>query len=118
MSKEGMLNPEEYTVVKSHARLGHDLCKSFSLLSGALPIIKYHHERMDGRGYPEGLKGEKIPLLARIISVIDVYDTLVRRRPFRPAFSQEESARILRNESEKGMWDRKLVREFLEMIEK
>lgn len=118
MSKEGMLNPEEYTVVKSHARLGHDLCKSFSLLDGALPIIKHHHERMDGRGYPEGLKGEKIPLLARIISVIDVYDTLVRRRPYRPAFSPEESARILRTESEKGMWDRKLVREFLEMIEK
>jgi response regulator RpfG family c-di-GMP phosphodiesterase len=117
VSKVGMLSPEEYTVVKSHARLGHDLCKTFSYLKDALPIIKHHHERMDGKGYPEGLKGEKIPLLARIVSVIDVYDTLIRRRPYRPAFSPEESARILRSEAEKGMWDRKIVDEFLRMIE-
>jgi response regulator RpfG family c-di-GMP phosphodiesterase len=117
ISKERMLTPEEFTVVKSHTRLGYDLCRAFSMLDGALPIIKHHHERMDGRGYPEGLKGVKIPFLARIISVIDVYDTLIRRRPYRPAFQPEEAVRILRSEGEKGLWDKALVKEFLGMVE-
>jgi len=117
ISREGMLSTEEFMVVKSHPRLGHDLCRAFSMLDKALPIIKHHHERMDGKGYPEGLKGEKIPLLARIVSVVDVYDTLLRRRPYRHAFPREEAVRILRAEAKKGMWDQKIVDEFLEMIE-
>jgi len=117
VSSEKMLSAEEFMIVKSHPKLGYDLCRSFSILSSALPIIKHHHERMDGKGYPEGLKGYKIPFPARIVSVIDVYDTLTRRRPYRPAFSGEEAARILRYESENGMWDKKIVQEFLKMIE-
>ena len=117
VAKEGMLSAEEFTVVKSHPRLGYDLCRAFTMLDCALPIIKHHHERMDGKGYPEGLKGDNIPILARIVSVVDVYDTLIRRRPYRPAFSAEDSARILRTESQKGMWDQKIVNDFLDMIE-
>jgi response regulator RpfG family c-di-GMP phosphodiesterase len=117
VAKEGMLSAEEFTVVKSHPRLGYDLCQAFTMLDSALPIIKHHHERMDGKGYPEGLKGDKIPLLARTVSVVDIYDTLTRRRPYRPAFSSEEAARILRSESESGMWDQKIVDEFLKMID-
>ena len=117
VAKEGMLSAEEFTVVKSHPRLGYDLCRAFTMLDSALPIIKHHHERMDGKGYPEGLKGDNIPVLARTVSVVDVYDTLTRRRPYRPAFSGEEAARILRSESEEGMWDMKIVEEFLKMIE-
>lgn len=117
VAKEGMLSAEEFTVVKSHPRLGYDLCRAFTMLDSALPIIKHHHERMDGKGYPEGLKGNMIPLLARTISVVDIYDTLTRRRPYRPAFSREEAARILRSESESGMWDQKIVNDFLDMIE-
>jgi response regulator RpfG family c-di-GMP phosphodiesterase len=117
VTKEGMLTAEEFTVVKSHPRLGYDLCQAFKMLDNALPIIKHHHERMDGKGYPEGLKGDNIPILARIVSVVDIYDTLTRRRPYRPAFSGEESARILRLEAESGMWDMKIVEEFLKMIE-
>ncbi len=116
VAKEGMLTAEEFTVVKSHPKLGYDLCKAFTMLEKALPIIKHHHERLDGNGYPEGLKGEKIPLIAKTVSVVDVYDTLIRRRPYRPAFSPEEAARILRSESESGMWDGKIVNEFLKMI--
>jgi putative two-component system response regulator len=104
-------------VVKSHARLGHDLCRAFSMLDSSLPVIKHHHERMDGKGYPEGLRGEKIPLVARIVSVVDVYDTLIRRRPYRPAFSLEESARIVQSEAKKGLWDPAIVDEFLKMID-
>lgn len=117
VAKEGMLSSEEFMVVKSHPRLGYDLCRAFTMLESALPIIKHHHERMDGKGYPEGLKGDNIPLLARTVSVIDVYDTLTRHRPYRPAFSVEESARILRSESESGMWDGKIVEAFLKMID-
>ncbi|UCG38484.1 MAG: response regulator [bacterium] len=117
ITKEGMLSAEEFTIVKSHARLGYDLCRAFSMLDSALPIIKHHHERMDGEGYPEGLRGEKIPLIARIVSVVDVYDTLTRRRPYRPAFSPEESGQILRSEAEKGLWDGAITEEFLKMLE-
>jgi response regulator RpfG family c-di-GMP phosphodiesterase len=116
MVKKDMLTAEEFMVVKSHPRLGYDLCQAFSMLDGALPIIKHHHERIDGKGYPEGLRGDNIPLLARIVSVVDVYDTLGRSRPYRPAFTAEESARILRQEAEKGMWDEKIVAAFLKMI--
>jgi len=117
VAKEGMLSAEEFMVIKSHPKLGYELCRAFTMLDSALPIIKHHHERTDGKGYPEGLKGDNIPFLARIVSVVDVYDTLIRRRPYRPAFSAEESARILRSESEKGMWDVKIVDQFLKMIE-
>jgi len=118
VSKEGMLSPEEFTVVKSHTRLGYDLCRVFTMLDKVLPIIKYHHERMDGKGYPDGLKGDKIPLLVRTVTVVDIYDTLIRRRPYRNAFSPEEAADILRSETEKGMWDRRITKEFLKMVEK
>jgi putative nucleotidyltransferase with HDIG domain len=117
VSNEGMLSAEEFTIVKSHARLGYDLCRSFTMLSSSLPIIKHHHERIDGKGYPEGLKGEKIPLLARIVSVVDVYDTLTQRRPYRPAFTGEEAISILRSEAEEGMWDLRITKEFLKMLE-
>ena len=116
-ASEEMLSPEEFTIVKSHTRLGYDLCRSFTMLQNALPIIKHHHERLDGKGYPEGLKGHNIPFLARIVAVVDVYDTLTRRRPYRPAFSPEEAASILRSESEEGMWDLDIAEEFLEMLE-
>jgi putative nucleotidyltransferase with HDIG domain len=117
VAKEGMLSAEEFTIVKSHPRLGYDLCKTFTMLENTLPIIKHHHERLDGKGYPEGLRGNKIPLLARIISVVDVYDTLLRRRPYRPAFLCEEAAQILRRESNEGMWDPDITKEFLGMVE-
>ncbi|MGD8352685.1 MAG: HD-GYP domain-containing protein, partial [Pseudomonadota bacterium] len=117
VAKEGMLSAEEFTIVKSHPRLGYDLCKTFTMLENTLPIIKHHHERLDGKGYPEGLRGDNIPLLARIISVVDVYDTLIRRRPYRPAFPSEEAAQILRRESAEGMWDARITREFLGLVE-
>lgn len=114
--KEGMLSAEEFMIIKSHPRMGHDLFKPFTILRGALPIIMHHHERMDGKGYPEGLRGEKIPLLARIVSVVEVYDSLTGKRPFRPAFPPDEARWILLDETRKGMWDRQVVDAFLEMI--
>lgn len=115
LSKTRMLTSEEHAIVKSHSRLGIDLCSGFSIMEPALPVIKHHHERMDGRGYPEGLRGDGIPLTARIVSVVDVYDTLTRRRPYRPAFSEDEAVRILMSEAQKGMWDPGIVEHFVQM---
>ena len=118
LSKSRMLTAEEFAITKSHPRLGFDLCNGIGILEPALPIIKYHHERMDGKGYPEGLRGDKIPLLARIIAVPDVFDTLIRRRPYRPAFPVEEASKIVMSEAEKGMWDINIAKQFLEMIQR
>jgi len=117
LNKQGMLNPEEYAVVKSHPKVGYNLCRDIPFLEGALPLIKHHHERIDGSGYPEGLTGDQIPLLVRLLTVVDVHDSLLTGRTYREGFDSEEASRILMNESDKGMWDGYLVGEFMEMIE-
>ncbi|UCF31475.1 MAG: response regulator [bacterium] len=116
LHKPGMLDPEEYAVVKSHPKIGYNLCCGIPFLEPSLPIIKHHHERMDGGGYPEGLNGEQIPLLTRIVSVVDVYDSLQMDRTYRRAFNCQEAQDILLSESEKGLWDSYIVEEFIEMI--
>lgn len=116
LQKKGMLNPEEYAVVKSHPKVGYNLCQGIPFLEGALPIIKNHHERMDGGGYPEGLNGEQVPLLTRIVSVVDVYDSLMMDRAYRPGFDSREALEILVSESQRGMWDSYVVEEFVEMV--
>ncbi len=116
LHKTGMLDPEEFAVIKSHPKVGYNLCCDIPFLEPALPIIKHHHERMDGGGYPEGLNGEQIPLLTRIVSVVDVYDSLMMERAYRPGFKSKEALDILMVESEKGMWDNYVVGEFVEMI--
>jgi len=82
----------------------------------ALPAIRWHHEKLDGSGYPDGLKGDKIPLTARILAVVDVYDALTTTRPYRSEFSQEKSFEILKDESKKGWWDLDLVNLFIKLI--
>jgi response regulator RpfG family c-di-GMP phosphodiesterase len=117
LNKQGMLNPEEYAVVKSHPKVGYNLCCEIPFLEGALPLIKHHHERIDGGGYPEGLTGDQIPHLVRLLTVVDVHDSLLAARTYREGFDSEEASRILMSESDKGMWDGYLVGEFMEMIQ-
>jgi putative two-component system response regulator len=76
-----------------------------------LPIIRYHHEKLDGSGYPDGLKGEEIPLTARILQTVDIYDALTTSRPYRTALSPKETFTIMRKEAERGWWDGALVDE-------
>ncbi|GBE15701.1 MAG TPA: response regulator [Proteobacteria bacterium] len=116
LKKRGMLDPEEYAVMKSHPKVGSAIVREIPFLADALPIIKLHHERADGGGYPEGLVGDQIPLLSRIVTVVDIYDSLITSRSYRPRFSREEAADILLNESEQGMWDSYLVDQFMRMI--
>lgn len=96
LKKPGKLTPEEFEIMKSHTLLGADLLRSAGLNEMACNIALSHHERWDGKGYPRGLAGEAIPLEARIVTVVDVYDALRTKRCYKAAFSFEESCRILR----------------------
>ncbi|HUJ93809.1 MAG TPA: HD domain-containing phosphohydrolase [Terriglobales bacterium] len=106
--KPGRLTRAERTVMQRHPVVGERICaplKSFQLV---LPIIRHHHEKMDGSGYPDGLKGEEIPLTARVLQVVDVYDALTTERPYKPALPQAEAFEVMRKETRKGWWDPKV----------
>jgi putative two-component system response regulator len=83
--------------------------KSFRLV---LPIIRHHHEKLDGSGYPDGLKGDQIPLTARILQVTDIYDALTTDRPYRAALSREAALETMREEARRGWWDLSLIDKF------
>ena len=93
--KPGPLTPEERHIVQRHSIVGEGICaplKSFQLV---LPIIRHHHEKMNGTGYPDGLKGEEIPLTARVLQIVDVYDALTTTRPYKSALGVSEASIIL-----------------------
>ncbi len=113
--KPGKLNDEEWAVVKRHPTISSDILSSLKLLHAELPVVRHHHERFDGKGYPDGLKGENIPLYARILALADAYDAMTSARPYRNAPSKEDAIR----EIEKGrgtQFDPKLADIFLEVI--
>jgi putative two-component system response regulator len=114
--KAGKLTAQEWEIMKSHAERGERICSSMRSLAPVLPIIRHHHERWDGSGYPDGLKGEEIPLLARILQLADIYDALTTARPYKPAFSSEEAVQILKSEAERGWRDPALVATFSEIL--
>jgi putative nucleotidyltransferase with HDIG domain len=84
LEKPGTLTEEEWVVVKRHSEIGAQMIEPLESLSGALPVVRHHHERLDGTGYPDGLEGEQIPLAARIVAVADAYDVMLRGRLYRP----------------------------------
>lgn len=114
--KKGPLSDEEWTIMKRHTIKGEEICRPMKSLSAVLPIIRSHHERWDGSGYPDGLRGEQIPLTARILQVADIFDALTTERPYKPAFSPEEALDILRQEARRGWRDPDLVPVFAEVI--
>jgi putative two-component system response regulator len=114
--KPGPLTSEERTVIKRHAEAGERICSPLKSFRSVLPIIRHHHERWDGSGYPDGLRSNEIPLLARILQIADVYDALTTERPYRAALPQHEAWEILRAEVSRNWWDGNIVREFRQMI--
>ncbi len=114
--KPGRLTPEEVEQVRMHPYHGSELCKRAGFLEALIPMIYYHHERFDGKGYPEGLRGAAIPLGARIVAVADVFDALSTERPYRKALSEEDAIQALSNEAGHQL-DPDLVEAFLEALE-
>jgi putative two-component system response regulator len=111
--KPGPLTPEEYELMKLHTVVGDLVCGNLQSLRLVRPIVRHHHERLDGTGYPDGLRGEAIPLLAQIMSLVDVYDALTTDRPYRAALSQQQAYEELSAEAGRGWRDRTLVDEFI-----
>ena len=95
LQKAGPLTEEEWAVMKKHPEIGERICQPMRSLSQVLPIIRYHHEKLDGSGYPDGLKSGAIPLTARIMNIGDVYDALRSKRPYKPAFDHPKAVDII-----------------------
>jgi putative two-component system response regulator len=114
--KCGRLSPEEFAAVKLHPVIGDLLCAGVPGLHGVRAIVRHHHERLDGTGYPDGLAGERIPLLAQIVGTVDVYDALICPRPYKPAFDREHAFDILHREVEAGWRAPELVDTLMEVV--
>ncbi len=110
--KPGALNAEEIEIVRQHPAIGEDICAPLKSLRRILPVIRHHHERMDGSGYPDGLCGHEIPLMARIVQIADIYDALITDRPYRDALSLEDALETLNREAGYGWLDSSLVWKF------
>ena len=96
LTKPGKLTDEEYEEIKKHPVIGYNIISSSFMLKDILPNVKYHHERIDGKGYPEGLKGDQIPYMARILAVCDTYDALTSNRAYRPGMGIDKAISILK----------------------
>lgn len=113
--KPGPLTPEERVVIQEHPSAGDRLATPMRTLALVRPIIRHHHERFDGQGYPDRLVGTEAPLLARLMAIVDVYDALRTRRPYKVAFEETESLRIIHSGARSGQFDPELARVFLEL---
>ncbi len=113
--KPGRLTPDEWSIMRSHAVRGEEICRHVRALKPVLPIIRHHHERWDGTGYPDGLAGEAIPLLARVLQIADIYDALISARPYKGAFGVDEALKTLEIETARGWRDPEIVELFLEL---
>jgi putative two-component system response regulator len=114
--KPGRLTEEEWKVIREHPVVGERICaplKSFRLV---LPIIRHHHEKLDGSGYPDGLRGDAIPITARILQIVDVYDALTTERPYKRAFFITDALQTMKEEVAKGWWDPHIFEQFEQLM--
>jgi putative two-component system response regulator len=118
LKKGTRLTPDEWKIMKQHPVIGEAICRPLKSFHDVLPIIRHHHEHWDGSGYPDQLKSYDIPLLARVLQVVDVYDALRTARPYKPALTHEEAKRTMLEEAHQGLWDPNLVPEFFAMLKK
>lgn len=114
--KKGPLDPAEWEIMKQHVTIGASLCAPLRTMKNTVSIIRHHHEKWNGSGYPDGLAGEDIPLLVRIFQIVDVFDALSSSRPYKLAFSPERALEIMREETAKGYWDPELMAVFMDIV--
>lgn len=115
--KPAALTVDEFDQMKQHAVIGDRLCSELRCLQVVRPIVRHHHERLDGSGYPDGLRGGAVPLLAQIIGVVDVYDAITTERPYKRALPPSRAFEILASEVARGWRDPELVKEFITTCE-
>ena len=116
LRKPGPLTPEEWSIMRRHPVIGAQIVAPFEFFTTGALVIRHHHERVDGSGYPDGLAGSGIPLGARIVAIADVYDALTSDRPYRPAMSMETALAEVRAQAGRGL-DGELVQVFVESMQ-
>ena len=110
LNKPGPLTDEEWVIMKTHPKIGFNICRPLkNSLGPALEVIRFHHEKLDGSGYPDGREGHSIPMVARIMAVADIYDALTSDRPYRKGMPQEKALEIIKEESDEGKLDTEVV---------
>jgi len=114
--KRSPLNKDEFEEIKKHTQIGADILRPIHFFNHIIPLVFYHHERWDGKGYPNGLKGEEIPVGARIVAIADVYQALISDRPYRKAYPQKQALRIIKDGSGTH-FDPNIVDTFLKLIQ-
>lgn len=116
--KTGPLTAEERGIMEQHVLIGESICQPLRTMRDVVPIIRHHHERWNGSGYPDGLAGSAIPRLAHIFQILDIFDALTHARPYKPAFSVDQSLTILAQEVDQGWRDPALVAQFKAFLNK
>jgi putative two-component system response regulator len=114
--KDGKLDSQESRVMREHPIVGDAICTGLRSLQKVRPIVRHHHERLDGSGYPDGLKNAQVPLLAQIIGIVDVFDALTTDRPYHAAVPPDEALGVVADEASKGWRDRSLVDAFSDVV--
>ena len=115
--KDGKLDQQETRVMREHPVVGDALCAGLRSLNNVRPIVRHHHEKLDGSGYPDGLRNTAVPLLAQIVGIVDVYDALTSDRPYHHARPREDALEVLGTEASKGWRDRVLVDAFADVLD-
>jgi putative two-component system response regulator len=110
--KPGRLTEDEWKVIREHPVVGERICAPLNSFRLVLPIIRHHHEKLDGSGYPDGLRGDAIPVSARVLQIVDVYDALTTERPYKKAFSVSDALQTMKQEVAKGWWDPQIFEQF------
>ena len=114
--KRGPLSADDWKLMREHPIVGERICaplKSFRLV---LPIIRHHHEKFDGSGYPDGLRGDQVPITARVLQIVDVYDALATERPYKQALSMTDALQTMKQEVAKGWWDPFIFNQFDQLM--
>jgi putative two-component system response regulator len=116
LRKPGKLTAKEYEEVKKHPVIGFEICKPLRTMAPLIHLIRGHHERLNGEGYPDGLTAERIPLALRCLTTSDVYDALTSKRAYRDALTPDDALEVMRKEASEGRWDVRIIDTFASML--